>query len=51
MRVNFFNDEIKWANTATQLGGSHGYVSSLDEQHDGLFTHGGGKALPQEMAH
>lgn len=46
-----FNDENKWGNTGTQLGGSHGYVSSLDEQHDGLFTPGGGKALPQEMAH
>lgn len=47
----FLTTRNKWANTGTQLGGSHGYVSSLDEQHDGLFTPGGGKALPQEMAH
>ena len=47
----FLTMRNKWANTGTQLGGSHGYVSSLDEQHDGLFTPGGGKALPQEMAH
>lgn len=46
-----FNDENKWANTSTQLGGSHGYVSFLDEQHDGLFTPSGGKVVPQEMAH
>lgn len=46
-----FNDENKWANTGTQLGGSHGYVSFSDEQHDGLFTPCEGKALPQEMAH
>lgn len=47
----FLTMKNKWANTGTQLGGSHGYVSSLDEQHDGLFTPGGGKALPQEEAH
>lgn len=47
----FLNDKNKWANTGTQLGGSHGYVSSLDEQHDGLFTPSGGKAMPQEIAH